>query len=191
MAWSLRKAFGIEDSPFVGKNEIVPGTDKPSIILAGMVTTRILKKISEITFADHGRTHSFQFTDDRVTVTWQWSWADSDNINNYNKGRLADLGITFNQNRFSFNETEKQVIRKGLVNAMKLRLDFSKNQKEHDRQQKAVNLIDEFFKVKPLPVPVPESQDLIPGPVTTELEELAMAETPAARGRGRKLSVAA
>ena len=168
MGWSLKRAvFGPPKPPReVLKNELFAGVPKPSSLLMGMIIAKMQESLVKasvkgvsypLTGIQSNRT-PFQWEDDKIKVSWKY----------YNTGSyetryvFEDIVIKLGDKLVELNAQETEQFKIAAKKMMQMKTEFEKHRAENKRQLAATDLIEEFFKPKPLPVPEVVKEDAAP-----------------------------
>lgn len=138
MGWSLAKALGWNDNKYLKKEELFPGAPKPSHILVGMCIAKMKADLQHI----RNRGSDWCWRKDDIEIIWY-----------HYDGSMHSFCILLKGKSFPLQDSEIQTLKKECREAMAWKRKYDENKQEMDRQQQAVDLIEEFFKPKALPTP--------------------------------------
>lgn len=139
----------------VADHEIVPGTDKPTLILVNMVVAKAIKDPKKTSDWASSDDRKYKFEDGEITAT-----VTVEDVF-HSAQRRVKIGekyhsavVTCGKKEFQLHlPQEREALAKGLKKAASLRAAVIQAEKEAERQDDALAAIEEFFKPKPVEQP--------------------------------------
>mgnify|MGYP001079820355 CR=1 FL=1 len=152
-------------------DEIVPGVEKPSVILTNMIASEILKDPKTCVKDTVDRFHTiFRFSKDAMSASFTLYrendatsvWKTRDHVIRFQRekketkrmwdGTFDGIKTTVeNEEIFLESSLEKETLEKAIHEGLRLKEKILAQEIENAKQDKAMSLIEEFFTAKPQP----------------------------------------